>query len=271
MLLWWPSGRAQSEPVGSALARLEAEQQALYEQVAPSVVLLGSTRGLGSGFVVTADGLVLTNRHVVGDETTLEAVLLDGRKGTAVVVRTSDDLDLALVRLAGVSAPPLRLVPTGDVDIGAWVASVGHGAGGGWTFTTGMVTNIYPAGRGRAVFQTQLPVNPGNSGGPVVDRTGAVIGMVTAGLAEAQVINFAIRSDEMLHTFEELDAVCGCLVVTSPANVPVFLDGRPVGTGPRLTLWPTTGVHELSAVIAGQLVKRPAPWPDAHRVSLEAR
>ena len=259
-------GAAAAEP--HPLEALERAQQEIYARVAPSVVLLATPTSLGSGVAVGPGGLVLTNRHVVGKATRLEAVLLDGRRASATLVRAAEDLDLALVSVAA-EVPVATLTRGAPVHIGAWVASVGHGAGGGWTFTTGMVTNIYPAGQDRAVFQTQLPVNAGNSGGPVLDREGRAIGVVTAGLTESDSINFAIRMEEAFRAFPELDAVCGCLVVTAPANVPVFVDGAHAGTGPRLVLWPAPGVHEASAVVDGRLARVPFSFPEVHAVRVE--
>ncbi len=195
------AGNSAAGPNPDPLAAIEAAQQALFTRAAPAVVALVTPQGLGSGVIVTADGLTLTNAHVVassggnGHVTTLKAILSDGRVLDATVEEVAADTDLALVRLPGSGFATLPLANDDHLRVGAWAAAVGHGAGGAWTFTTGMVTNIYPSGDARPVFQTQIPVNPGNSGGPVLDRNGVVIGVVTAGLLGAESVNFAIRAE----------------------------------------------------------------------------
>lgn len=118
------------------------------------------------------------------------------------------------------------------------------------------------------MFQTQIPLNPGNSGGPVVDRRGDVVGIVTAGILAAQNINFATRADLALRSLDRLGGACDCLVVTAPAGAPIFVDGRMVGTGPRVTVIVGDGPHTVFAVIGGKRVERVAIWPGDVQVRL---
>lgn len=254
----------------SVLASIEKEQQRIFESVAPSVVLITSGAGVGSGFFVRADGLVLTNAHVVADRATVEVVLHDGRKVTGrVLERASGKIDLALVQADVRNVPALPLGPASRLRVGSWVAAVGHGAGAMWTFNTGMVSNIYPDASERPVFQTQIPVNPGNSGGPIVDRTGRVVGLVTAGINDAQVVNFGIRIDVALKAFALLTELCDCLVVHAPAGVPVLVDGKMAGTGPRVAIAAEPRRYEVMAIVQGQMIKRVADYPKVKRVILE--
>lgn len=255
--------------LGSPLADLEAEQQALYRSAAPSVVFLSHDDGFGSGFFVSDDGLILTNAHVVADNTTLQVVLLDGRTIEGVVQERAEKLDLALVDLPGSGYPVLPLSTEHDaVRVGAWAASIGHGRGGIWTYTTGMVSNRY-ADRSATVFQTQIPVNPGNSGGPVLDRSGAVIGVVTSKLRDAESINFAIPVFEAVRALEGLSGQCRCLVIRAPEGAPVFVDGLRVGQGPEVRVPVEAGDHTVFAIIGGRKVDGRASWPDQPRVTLE--
>jgi S1-C subfamily serine protease len=149
------------------------------------------------------------------------------------------------------------------------VASVGHGRGGIWSFNTGMVSNIYPDGSERPIFQTQIPLNPGNSGGPIVDVRGRVVGVVTAQMRESNSMNFAIRSDVALQAFDELAGLCECIVITAPRGVPVFVDGRNVGVGPRVTVAAEPRSYEVFAVIGGAMKKLRARYPDQRLVDLK--
>lgn len=251
------------------LAALENQQQALYERTAPAVVFISNKVGFGSGFIVRGDGLILTNAHVVGDRDTVDVVRLDGSTAKGAVIERARNLDLALVDIPGEGLPTLAMAAEpGAVRTGAWAASVGHGRGGIWTYTTGMVTNRYQDD-GVTVFQTQILVNPGNSGGPIVDRTGTVIGIVTAGMRDADSINFAIPAFEAVTALEQLDGACRCLTIRAPKGVAVFVDGAMVGTGPVVRVPTKPGEHEVFAIIGGKKIDATASWPDAPDVTLE--
>ena len=248
------SPRAAPASPADPLESIERAEQALFSRVAPSVVFIADSRGFGSGFVVGPDGLILTNAHVVGEARTVKVVLRDGRALQGrVLKRGPDKLDLALVQVEAPDLVPLELGGLADLKVGSFAASVGHGKGGIWTFNTGMVSNIYPAAdTARPIFQTQIPLNPGSSGGPVLDRFGRVVGVVTAGITDSNSINFAIKIDVALSSFPELAPACGaCLTLTAPAGVPVFLDGTMIGTGPKLVLETTAGRHTKRMVELG--------------------
>lgn len=255
--------------LADALEELEAAQQKLFERVAPSVVYIGLGDAFGSGFFVNADGLILTNAHVVGKATEVNVVLHNGTalKGT-VVERGPEQLDLALVKVSHRPARPLPLEGFSELRVGSWVAAVGHGAGGIWTLTTGMVSNIYPDGSERPVFQTQIPLNPGNSGGPVFDRKGRVVGVVTASLKETQNINFAIRIDMALKSLKGLQGSCACLVIQAPEGTPVFVDGKLVGQGPRVVVPAVSRSYEIFAVRGGKMDKKMVTYPAQREVTL---
>ena len=252
-----------------AVAALEAFQRALFEATAPAVVFIAADGGLGSGFIVKDDGLILTNAHVVGRAATVEVILHDGRKLAGLVIERAENLDLALVRVGATGLPTLRLASGEPVSVGAWVAAVGHGEGGAWTFTTGMVSNIYPKGAARPVFQTQIPLNPGSSGGPVLNSAGKVVGIVTAGMSSAQAINFAIPSDVALRSLRGLEPVCSCLIIQAPAGVPIYVDGQSVGAGPRVVEPVADGEHKVFAVIGGRKVEAVVRSPGQAPIELK--
>lgn len=251
------------------LAALEHRQQTLFDRIAPSVAYLNRGDAFGSGFFV-APGQILTNAHVVGAKETVQVVLHDGRRVEGrVLERGKGDLDLALVEVPVQDVPALPLSAQG-LRIGGWVASVGHGYGGIWTFTTGMVSNVYPLDGGRPVFQTQIPLNPGASGGPVFDRQGRVVGVVTAGIEEAQGINFAIRADVAFDALARLAAADPeRLAITAPAGATVLVDGRMAGKGPRVLVRVGAGPHRIQAVAGGKMLETRVVWPDQRAVVLE--
>jgi S1-C subfamily serine protease len=271
--IWLAAGSpatAQKLEVPESLETRESYRHELFDRIAPSVVFIARDDSMGSGFFVSEDGLVLTNAHVVGERDEVTVVLHDGRKLTArVVERADDDIDLALIRVPVGDIEPLRLGTDDELRVGSWVASVGHGSGGVWTFTRGMVTNIYPAEKGRPVFQTQIPLNPGASGGPIFDERGRVVGVVTKGLVESNSVNFAVRIDIAFESLDRLDEQRPRLTVEVPGDIPVFVDGETVGTGPEVRVEVEAGEPvEVFAIIDGEMRKTTVTFPETKRVDL---
>ncbi len=188
---------------GDALASLEDEQTALFDRVAPAVVLLQSGDARATGFAV-APGLVVTAAHALQDGREVTVSLYDGRvvRGE-VLARSPGGLDLALVRISGTPARILELRSATAVRTGSVVAVVGHGDGLPWSLSTGLVSNAEPVGPDAALLALQIPLRPGASGGPVVDRSGRVVGVVAQG---GSGLAFAVRADAVLRAFPQLAA-----------------------------------------------------------------
>ena len=251
------------------LSRIEQRQQELFTKVAPSVVFISNGRAFGSGFFVNGNGLILTNAHVVENAKQVDVVLHDGRKLRGTVVElAAEETDLALVKVNLIHTPPLLIAVTKQLQVGSWVASVGHGAGGVWTFTTGMVSNIFPDGASRPVFQTQIPLNPGSSGGPIIDSSGSVIGIVTAGISNSNSINFAIHISLAIQVLRGLREIQQVLTIQAPRGVAVFVDNKLAGTGPTVVVVVESGVHEVFAVIQGHMVKKRVLYPKTREIVL---
>jgi putative serine protease PepD len=174
----------------------------------------------GSGVILTADGDVLTNNHVVAGATgTITVTLADGSEHPATVVGTSPSYDLAVIRLQGVSGlTPATLGTSGDLQVGQQVVAIGSPQGLSGTVTTGIVSafdrTVQVQGEdGSAVvysgLQTDTPINQGNSGGPLVNLQGQVVGInsaiATAGQSSGSIgLGFAIPIDQAKRVTQEI-------------------------------------------------------------------
>ena len=244
----------------------------LVERVRPSVVaitteaprrgVLGSymAEGAGSGIIIRPEGLIATNAHVVGGSEGIRVYLDGGASYDAEIVGRDVISDLAILRIDAEGLP--HLVPSGSesLRVGDWVLALGNAAGlrGGPTVTLGIVS-----GRDRAIatelgqlydlIQTDAAINHGNSGGPLIDLEGNVVGITTAMMRQAQGIGFAVSSSVAVPILDSLidsgryvrpligvtgmdagpdlglGAHPGVLVTTMPLDGPAYLAGIRVG------------------------------------------
>jgi S1-C subfamily serine protease len=164
-------------------------------------VAKGGRGGSGSGFLFASDGYALTNSHVVHGAARIEALLPEGERVPARLVGEDPDNDLAVLRLAGNASSAATLGRSGGLKVGQLVVAIGNPLGLGPTVTAGVVSATRRSLRSEAgsliedVIQTDAALNPGNSGGPLVESRGRVVGINTAIIAGAQGICFAVPVD----------------------------------------------------------------------------
>jgi serine protease Do len=158
--------------------------------------------GLGSGVIVTEDGYILTNCHLLDGANEVDVTLQDGREFKAKVVGLDTKSDIAVVKIAAHHLPTVPLADSRGVRVGDLVLAIGHPFGVGQTVTHGIVSATDRGGMGiedyESFIQTDAPINPGNSGGALVDVTGHLIGINTAILSSSggnMGIGFAVPSD----------------------------------------------------------------------------
>lgn len=141
--------------------------------------------GQGSGFIISADGYIMTNNHVVGDADKVTVQLLDGREFTAKIIGTDPPTDVAIIKIeADEQLPFLNLGDSDQLEVGDWVLAFGNPFGLSHTLTAGIVSAKGRSGMGlndyENFIQTDAAINPGNSGGPLINLDAEVIGMNTA-------------------------------------------------------------------------------------------
>ena len=153
-------------------------------------------QGVGSGFIMSKEGYILTNNHVVEDADQIKVKLADGKEFDGKIVGRDPKTDLALVKIAGDSdLQPLKLGNSDDLKVGNWVVAVGSPFGLEQTVTAGIVSakgRVIGSGPYDNFIQTDASINPGNSGGPLINLQGEVVGINTAIIASGQGIGFAI-------------------------------------------------------------------------------
>jgi S1-C subfamily serine protease len=181
----------------TALQTFSADLADLVASAAPSVVGIEHRRGQGSGVVLAQDGFVLTNAHVAAGGGPLRVRFSGARAVTGEVVGVDERTDLAVVRAAAADLPPLALSDR-RLRVGEVVVAIGNPLGFERSVSLGVVSALYrnlAAPRGEVLeglVQTDAAVNPGNSGGPLLDARGAVVGVTTAMLPWARGIGFAV-------------------------------------------------------------------------------
>jgi S1-C subfamily serine protease len=217
-----PNGRNGPAPPrpnddATLLDAYSAAVVSVVDSVGPTVVGVRTSRGRGSpgdgsgsGVIVASDGYILTNSHVVHGASKFEVSLIDGRRLPASLTGDDPASDLAVIRAEGQGLPAAHFTQSARLRVGQLVIAIGNPFGFQSTVSAGVVSALGRSLRsttGRLIdniIQTDVALNPGNSGGPLVDSRGFVVGVNTAIFAMAQGISFAIPIDTATWVIPEL-------------------------------------------------------------------
>ncbi|HLU25924.1 MAG TPA: trypsin-like peptidase domain-containing protein [Longimicrobiales bacterium] len=182
----WSRHAHAAEAALPTTATLQSEEQELVRvvrQVSPAVVGVSNHDGSASGVIVRADGIILTNAHVVGDDRTVRVSLADGRRLEAAVLGVDPTVDIAVLRVNASGLPVATLGDSDRLEVGQTAIAIGNPFGLERTVTRGVISALNRSPRGLGLdelIQTDAAINPGNSGGPLLDSRGRVVGINTA-------------------------------------------------------------------------------------------
>jgi S1-C subfamily serine protease len=281
--------RSDHDPLTDAQV-LDAYSQAVMrvaERVSPAVVNIevhnrqGSTsrsdprlapdvRGHGSGFLLTPDGFIVTNSHVVHGAAQLMVTLADGRREPAELIGDDPDTDIAVVRMHAPQLVPARLGDSQTIRVGQLVVAIGNPYGFQCTVTAGVVSALGRSLRSQSgrlidnVIQTDAALNPGNAGEPLVTSRGEVIGVNTAVMLPAQGLCFAIGINTATFVAGRLikdgRITSGMLVLSVEPHSPAQRAGvRPGDVLVGYAGQPVAGMDDLHRLLVEAQVGRAAP------------
>lgn len=236
------------------------------EMVKPSVVLIeaasNTSASSGTGFFLTADGYIATNHHVIEGATQIRVTLYDETVLDATLVGYRVEDDLAVVKVDGKNYPPVKIGNSNILKAGDIAIAIGNpgGADGGWTTTQGIIsaTDRTISVEETAYFsemkmlQTDAQVNPGNSGGPLCNSAGEVIGIITRKMSDYEGMGYAIPMSEAILTLQAImdGKIDGFISSVSQSRPKVGVTGVEIAKGEKFTL----GGIEYAALVPGFLV-----------------
>lgn len=210
---------AKSVLADAPLESFSTAFQLVAQSIRPSVVSIiaehresgrrgKSANGQGSGVIMSADGFIITNAHVVGDATRVQVILDDRRDFEARVVGRDQRSDLAVLKINATHLLPAEWGDSDDLQVGSMVWAVGSPYGLQQTVTSGILSakeRLDSAGDSRELLQTDAAINPGNSGGPLVNSRGQVVGINTSIYGDSFLgISFAVPSSVSKFVFEQI-------------------------------------------------------------------
>ena len=266
-----PVARAFSGTIGTggknlSRPRLELPMEEVVRRASPAVVLLKASRVQGTGFLLTETGVIATNKHVAEGESSVLAVTAAGSSLEANVMYVDPNLDLALVKVEGAGLPHLSLADIASVHPGQTVIAIGNpGDGLPNTVTKGIVSAVGRLANETGMWvQTDAALNPGNSGGPLLNTYGEVVGINTLKAKDKQGIAFALSASDLVALLRrfypeageadhnaERDGFGTVTISSDPQGAEIYLDGKFVGNTPSAFKL-AAGRHHIKIKLTGK-------------------
>jgi len=222
-----PSG-TPSQPTRAEIARAAVRTPAeIAARSTPSVVSVRTEQSLGTGFVVSPDGLIATNLHVIAGNSQITVTLSDHREFQVVEIWNGDrQRDLVIMRIQAKKLPVIPLGNSDDIRAGDSIVAIGHPLGLEDTVSNGLVSAVRKLDKGLTVLQISAPIAPGSSGGPIFNDHGEVIGVATAIMLGGQNINFGVPISYLKELLKKPAAVNLETFAAATAERSAKADGR---------------------------------------------
>ena len=271
-------GPALRRQIDYVVADCRAALRAGVEKALPSVVTVKTSSGSGSGFFILDSGIIVTNKHVVGSNQSVSIVTSKGETLQSKSVFVHPTKDLALIKLEGNGFPYIRLADPGSVNVGADVVAIGSPGVFGVTLqntvTKGIVSSFRKSTEDGIVLQTDVAINSGNSGGPLLNSRGEVVGVNTFKVVGNSIegLGFSIFVSEILEmlkthfnyvpeykknptgtdnkTLETKPNKITALITSEPQGAEIYINGKLVGSTPS-KIGLTAVEHSIKIVRAG--------------------
>ncbi|MFZ0739035.1 MAG: trypsin-like peptidase domain-containing protein [Candidatus Acidiferrales bacterium] len=263
---------AATEPARAPTPRPELPAEEVTRHAMPAIVKLDGEELQGTGFFVTENGIIATNRHVADGNASFFVVTSTGERLLGKVIYADPQLDLALVKVNGSGFPHLPLADLSAVHPGATVLAIGYPGGGlPESVTRGIVSGVGKIEHHDGTWiQTDTALNPGNSGGPLLDGSGEVVGIATMKRVESPTgahlegMNFALSAQDLMSVMKkvlpegdpkvetaETDATGTVTIHSEPEGADIYVDGKFVGDTP--SIFPlSAGPHHIAVRADGK-------------------
>jgi S1-C subfamily serine protease len=192
---------AQSEQLKKIKSSVSDDFSSVIDDTIGGVVSVVTNVAKGSGFIISSDGYVVTNYHVIAGAKSISVVPYQDSAKTVELIGYNREIDIALLKING-DYTPLVFGNSDNAEIGEKVIAMGNPFGLSFSVTEGIVSSLHrPGSNGLNVYiQTDVPLNPGNSGGPLIDKQGKVIGINNFKIGGAESLGFALESNQAVET-----------------------------------------------------------------------
>ncbi len=199
---------AKQDSVEDAISKLKVSQadfSGIIENSLKSVVGVVTESSLGTGFVVNNEGYIVTNEHVISDAKRIRALTYDKRAFNATLIVKDSTRDIALLKIEE-DFPQLQLADSNELQIGEKVIAIGNPLGLSFSVSEGIISALDRRGPSnlREYIQTDVSLNPGNSGGPLINTEGEVVGMNNFKISDTEGLGFALESNSIRETINKL-------------------------------------------------------------------
>ncbi len=186
-------------------ATASSDFSGVIEESIPAVVTIRTDIAQGTGFIINSNGYLITNAHVIEQGNTIQALLSDQTKKEAKLIGYSTEYDVAVLKITG-AHPFLKLGDSNQVQTGEKVIAIGNPIGLQFSASEGIISGLHRkvSGSPGTYLQTDAALNPGNSGGPLIDKAGEVIGINNFKIAGTENVGFALESNDIKYVVNEI-------------------------------------------------------------------